>query len=98
MSEQLNWHLEGDQLFLSGKLEQQTLIALWQQREIIMTQVSIINVSALERVDTAGLALLVHLRQIALDKGLKLCFTGITEKLRTLILLYNLPQIITSHS
>ncbi|MCX8958548.1 lipid asymmetry maintenance protein MlaB [Erwinia psidii] len=98
MSDQLKWHLVDNQLLLFGELERQTLAALWEQRETVMAQVNIIDVSALERVDTAGLALLVHLRQLAVRWGKNPRFTGVTDKLRTLISLYNLEQIIVSHS
>lgn len=97
MSEQLSWHLEANQLRLSGELERETLLALWEQRETVMKQIDTIDVSALERVDSAGLALLVHLRQIALQQGKAPLFTGVNDKLRSLITLYNLQQIIVSH-
>ncbi len=96
MSELLSWRLDANQLRLSGELQRETLLALWQQRETVMTQVDTIDVSALDRVDSAGLALLVHLRQIALKQGKAPQFTGITDKLRSLIDLYNLQQIIVS--
>lgn len=96
MSEQLTWRTEGGQLHLCGELERETLQPLWQQRETLMKQIDTIDVSALERVDSAGLALLVHLRQIALAQGKAPRFTGVTDKLRSLITLYNLQQIIVS--
>ncbi|MGB9095696.1 lipid asymmetry maintenance protein MlaB [Erwinia sp.] len=96
MSDQLSWRLEANQLHLSGELERETLLALWKQRETVMKQIDTIDVSALERVDSAGLALLVHLRQIALQQGKTPHFTGINDKLRSLITLYNLQQIIVS--
>lgn len=98
MSEQLSWHLESNQLRLSGALQHETLLPLWQQRETVVKQIDTIDVSALERVDSAGLALLVHLRQLALKEGQTLQFSGITDKLRSLIALYNLQQIIVSQS
>jgi len=94
--EQLNWRIEANQLHLAGELERETLLPLWQQREKVMTQIDTIDVSALERVDSAGLALLVHLRQIALQQGKTPSFTGVTDKLRSLIALYNLQQFITA--
>lgn len=96
MREQLNWRVDGNQLVLSGELERETLLALWEQRETVMTQIDTINVGDLERVDSAGLALLVHLRQIALQQGKIPQFAGINDKLRSLITLYNLQQIIVS--
>ncbi|WP_380179835.1 lipid asymmetry maintenance protein MlaB [Kalamiella sp. sgz302252] len=94
--EQLNWRIEANQLHLAGELERETLLPLWQQREKVMTQIDTIDVSALERVDSAGLALLVHLRQIVLQQGKNPSFTGVTDKLRSLIALYNLQQFITA--
>ena len=92
----LRWRTEANQLHLAGELERETLLPLWQQRETVMKQIDTIDVSALERVDSAGLALLVHLRQLALQQGKAPAFTGITDKLRSLIALYNLQQFITS--
>ncbi|WP_147200003.1 lipid asymmetry maintenance protein MlaB [Pantoea sp. MBD-2R] len=98
MNEQLTWRIEANQLRLAGELERETLLPLWQQRETVVKQIDTIDVSALERVDSAGLALLVHLRQIVLAQGKAPQFTGITDKLRSLIALYNLQQIIVSGS
>ncbi|WP_034943687.1 lipid asymmetry maintenance protein MlaB [Erwinia oleae] len=96
MDEQLNWHSEGSQLTLAGVLTRDTLAPLWAQRETSMKQIDTIDVSALEHVDSAGLALLIHLRQIAQRQGQTPAFTGVTDKLQSLITLYNLQQIIAS--
>lgn len=71
MNEQLRWEVETGQLRLIGELERETLLPLWQQREAVMQHVETIDVSALQRVDSGGLALLVHLQQIAIDNGRK---------------------------
>ncbi|CCP01436.1 hypothetical protein BN439_0343 [Erwinia amylovora Ea644] len=94
MNEQLRWEVETGQLRLIGELERETLLPLWQQREAVMQHVETIDVSALQRVDSGGLALLVHLQQIAIDNGRKPRFSGITDKLNSLITLYNLQKII----
>ncbi|MXP56434.1 lipid asymmetry maintenance protein MlaB [Pantoea sp. Mhis] len=92
----LHWQCTSSKLVLSGKLDRDTLMVLWQQRKSIMTNINTIDVRALERVDSAGLALLVHLREIVRMQGDTLIFTGITDKLQSLIILYNLQQIIVS--
>lgn len=92
----INWRTDANRLYLAGELERETLLPLWEQRNSVMKQIDTIDVSALERVDSAGLALLVHLRQTALQQGKVPGFTGITDKLRSLIALYNLQQFITS--
>lgn len=91
----LSWSTDSSLLCLTGELERETLRPLWQQRETLMHQVETIDVSRLDRVDSAGLALLVHLRQIALKSGKAPRFIGIPDKLRSLIALYNLQDIIT---
>lgn len=96
MTQQLNWHVDAATLRLQGELDRETLLSLWEQRETVMTQIDTIDVSALDRVDSAGLALLVHLRQILRQQGKSPLFIGVTDKLRTLITLYNLQQIIVS--
>lgn len=92
----LRWQLDASTIRLVGELDRETLLELWQQRTSIMNQVDVIDVAALERVDSAGLALLVHLRQIAQEQGKTPRFEGITDKLQSLITLYNLQQIITA--
>ncbi|KOC91309.1 lipid asymmetry maintenance protein MlaB [Winslowiella iniecta] len=96
MTEQLSWQVEASTLRLQGELDRETLLSLWEQRETVMKQIDTIDVSALDRVDSAGLALLVHLRQILQQQGKSPLFTGVTDKLSSLITLYNLQQIIVS--
>ncbi|MDE1189808.1 MAG: lipid asymmetry maintenance protein MlaB [Pantoea sp.] len=96
MSEPLRWQRTASTLALSGKLDRDTLLSLWQERETAMVNIETIDVAALDRVDSAGLALLVHLREIARAQGSTPLFSGITDKLQSLITLYNLQQIIVS--
>ncbi|ORM69785.1 lipid asymmetry maintenance protein MlaB [Pantoea rwandensis] len=96
MSEPLRWQRTASTLALSGKLDRDTLLTLWQERDTAMVDVATIDVAALDRVDSAGLALLVHLREIARAQGSAPVFTGINDKLQSLITLYNLQQIIVS--
>ncbi|MCZ4059451.1 lipid asymmetry maintenance protein MlaB [Pantoea sp. LMR881] len=96
MRESLRWQREASTLLLSGELDRDTLLSLWQQRDTLIKDVDTIDVAALERVDSAGLALLVHLREIARAQGITPRFSGISNKLQSLITLYNLQQIIVS--
>ncbi|MDR3430610.1 MAG: lipid asymmetry maintenance protein MlaB [Rouxiella aceris] len=81
-------------LILSGCLDRETLLPLWQQRESLLNGVTCVDVAQLERVDSSGLALLVHLRDYVGRHGIVLQISGITDRLRTLIELYNLQEII----
>lgn len=96
MADHLSWQVEAKTLYLRGELDRETLLGLWQQRETAMQNIETIDVSGLQRVDSSGLALLVHLRQIAQQQGVTPVFSGVTDKLHSLITLYNLQQIIVS--
>jgi phospholipid transport system transporter-binding protein len=96
-SDLLLWKVEDNLLSLTGELDRETLQSLWHQRHILMQQINTIDVSCLARVDSAGLALMVHLRQIVEERGQRLRFVGISEKLGSLITLYNLQDMITDH-
>ena len=60
MSGQLSWTRDGETLALRGELDQDLLVPLWEARAQATDGVSAIDLSAVTRVDTAGLALLVH--------------------------------------
>jgi len=96
-SGELTWASDAGLLRFSGELDRDTLLPFWPQRDVVMQQIDTIDVSALERVDSAGLALLVHLRQIAQEQGRTLSFAGIPDKLNSLITLYNLQEIIVDN-
>lgn len=81
-------------LILNGCLDRETLLPLWEQRESLLKGVTCVDVAQLERVDSSGLALLVHLRDFAGRHGVELQISGITDRLRTLVELYNLKGII----
>lgn len=90
MVDQLRWTREGDVLHVQGILEYETLAPLWQQRSQLMLGLARIDLSGVERVDTAGLALLVQF--VAL--GVNVRISGISPSLRTLASLYNLPETV----
>ena len=60
MSGQLSWTREGETLALHGELDQDLLVPLWEARAQATAGTAIIDLSQTTRVDTAGLALLVH--------------------------------------
>ena len=61
MSESLSWMQTGDTLALSGELDQDVLLPLWEMREEAVKGITCIDLSRVSRVDTGGLALLLHL-------------------------------------
>lgn len=94
MAEALSWVSQQQILVLRGELDRETLLPLWQQREILLADKNAIDVAQLQRVDSCGLALLLHLRQQQHLQGAELKILGINERLQTLINLYNLQQLI----
>lgn len=89
----LNWQLNINSLLLQGDLDRDTLLPLWQQRNKLLTDIDCIDVTQLQRVDSAGLALLVHFK--SQQQNIKLAISVISDQLATLIKLYNLQQIIS---
>ncbi len=95
MSEMLTWQRRESVLSLQGELVHSSLLPLWQQRQQILSGIECIDLTHLSRVDSAGLALLVHLKAISMVEK-KFSFSGITPPLQSLISLYNLQDILTT--
>lgn len=93
MAESLHWELRDTTLFLKGELDNNALCRIWAARDELTRQLTQIDLSALDRVDTGGLALLLHFIALAKDhRGELPILTGISENLRTLAQLYNLQD------
>ena len=69
MSDQLSWSREGETLKLTGELDQDLLNPLWDKRFEAMQGVTVIDLSGISRVDTAGVALLAHLVAVGKKQG-----------------------------
>ena len=91
MTPQLSWAREGERLVLQGELDQDVLNPLWNARQDAMKGASCIDLRAVSRVDTAGVALLIHLIAQGKTQGHQVTLEGISENLQTLAALYNLP-------
>ncbi|WP_413736864.1 lipid asymmetry maintenance protein MlaB [Sodalis sp. RH21] len=94
MAETLSWQAEDDTLVLRGELDRVTLLQFWEQRDAALAGIRFLDVSRLERVDSAGVAMMLHLCALQTQRGGSLLLTGVTEKLRTLIALYKLHNIL----
>lgn len=92
MATGLEWMRDGSRLILRGELENETLLPLWAARAEAIQDISVLDLSALSRVDTGGLALIVHLYALAHAGGNPVQITGISDKLCGLAQLYNLPD------
>lgn len=92
MAEQLCWKKDGSTLLFSGELDSETVQRLWKDRRQLMSDVHAIDLSDLSRVDTAGVALLIHLVALAKEQNGSVVLQGASDKLQTLVKLYNLPE------
>lgn len=81
-------------LILRGVLDRETLLPIWKNRAALLVDKTEINVKQLKRVDSAGLALLAHLRAYQHRRSVKLIISGATDRLRALVALYNLQAVI----
>ncbi|MBE1253243.1 lipid asymmetry maintenance protein MlaB [Enterobacter cloacae] len=97
MSQQLSWSREGEALTLSGELDQDLLNPLWDKRHEAMQGVTLIDLSHVTRVDTAGIALLAHLVAVGKKQGATVTLHGASDNVVTLAQLYNLPQDVLPH-
>ncbi|MFJ3267856.1 lipid asymmetry maintenance protein MlaB [Serratia liquefaciens] len=93
MSAALCFESQQQTLILRGALDRETLLPLWEQRETLLADKTAIDVAQLQRVDSSGLALLVHLREQQRQHGVELKISGAGDRLKTLIALYNLQAI-----
>ncbi|MTH45682.1 lipid asymmetry maintenance protein MlaB [Intestinirhabdus alba] len=91
MTQSLSWTREGDRLALAGELDQDVLKPLWDARREAMQGVTTIDLSRIVRVDTGGLALLLHLVEQGKKQGNSVSLAGVDDKVWTLAKLYNLP-------
>ncbi|CNE50224.1 lipid asymmetry maintenance protein MlaB [Yersinia nurmii] len=94
MADELRWESQGSTLLLIGDLDRETLLPLWQRRDTLLADKTGLDVAQLQRVDSSGLALLVHLREELHQRGVELKISGVSDRLATLITLYNLQEII----
>lgn len=94
-SASLDWRVNDGVMALSGDLNRETLMPLWDARQtFIPPEVHTLDVAGLARVDSPGLAMLVYLLDATSTRKRAIVLVGLTEKLSSLMALYNLQQII----
>lgn len=96
MVSELSWQVEENVLFLTGQLTDKTLFSLWQWMKDYKPTFHEIDVNQLTHIDSAGLALIIYTLNQAGKQGVKVKLSGSNDKLKTLITLYNLDDVITS--
>ncbi|MDC9595814.1 lipid asymmetry maintenance protein MlaB [Xenorhabdus anantnagensis] len=92
--ETIDWEKTGNTLFLKGTLDRDSLLPLWQQKDRVLEGIDNIDVSSLNHVDSTGLALFVRLKGEYQQRDRTLTFSGVSERLNTLITLYGLQTLL----
>ncbi|WP_414496544.1 lipid asymmetry maintenance protein MlaB [Stenotrophomonas maltophilia] len=82
--------LEGDTLRVRGVLDRAAVIALWPQLQALPAQLARLELGEVERVDSAGLALLAELAARARTAGHPLAISGAPAGLNELSAAYRL--------
>lgn len=77
MSAALSFESQQQTLILRGELDRETLQPLWRQRDALMADKTAIDVAQLQRVDSSGLALLLHLQEEQRQRGVALKFSAL---------------------
>ncbi|MEZ6857053.1 lipid asymmetry maintenance protein MlaB [Escherichia coli] len=91
MSESLSWMQTGDTLALSGELDQDVLLPLWEMREEAVKGITCIDLSRVSRVDTGDWHCCSILSIWRKKQGNNVTLQGVNDKVYTLAKLYNLP-------
>lgn len=81
----------GDMLVLSGELDQDVLLLLWEMCEEVVKGITCIDLSCVSCVDMGGLVLLLYFIDLVKKQGNNVMLQGVNDKVYTLVKLYNLP-------
>ncbi|SIO41077.1 lipid asymmetry maintenance protein MlaB [Salinivibrio sp. ES.052] len=86
----------GQHYHLSGRLDRDTVPAFWRQRHqwIPADKALNLDLSALSRVDSAGMAMLLHLDKTLRENGQHVRYQGVPEQLNLLLTLSNLDTFL----
>ncbi|WP_370555261.1 lipid asymmetry maintenance protein MlaB [Edwardsiella tarda] len=91
----LRWQRDGTILRLHGELVCDALGEFWRQRQALFQGINCLDISGVTRVDSAGLALLLHVQNLCPEPA---PLRGVSDRLHTLIALYNLHEIVLCES
>ncbi|MGY0617167.1 STAS domain-containing protein [Vibrio sp. FJH11] len=93
------WNLTANVLKLSGALDRDTVPSLWtyaQQWQPAQTELEC-SLKDVERVDSAGVAMLIHLLEHAKKQNCHIMLSFVPAQLRTLFQLSNVESLVDKH-
>lgn len=95
----VNFDAKGTYCFVSGRLTQEQVITLWPRRNALLTSdTQGLDLSALEYSDSAGVAFLLGLVQLAQQNQQTLALVAPSPQLKKLIALYDLEAFFTEEA
>lgn len=90
---------ENNRIELSGDLDRESVPSLWrfiQQWQPSESELTV-SLEAVNRVDSAGMVLLIHLIEHAKNKNCHIMFDFVPAQLRTLFQLSNVNNLVAQH-
>ncbi|MCG9651254.1 lipid asymmetry maintenance protein MlaB [Vibrio brasiliensis] len=94
------WQVNSEhQCALSGPLDRDTVPALWTELQAFKpTQNEMeLSLKAVERIDSAGMVMLIHLLENAKKQNCHIMLSFVPTELRTLFQLSNVEQVVAGH-
>lgn len=100
MSELISLQKRENHYFLSGRLDRDTVPLFWQTRGqwLCRDASMVIDLSELDRIDSAGMAMLLHLQQVIIERQQKVAFINIPLQLKTLMQLSNVDDFLNENA
>ncbi|MDN3680379.1 lipid asymmetry maintenance protein MlaB [Vibrio tapetis subsp. quintayensis] len=97
---QRQWNITSEQgVQLSGDLDRESVPGLWRTIQAWQPSTNQINLnlSLVQRVDSAGMVMLIHLLEHAKKQNCHIMFSFVPEQLHTLCRLSNVESILLDH-
>ncbi len=93
------WNITTDCSGLSGALDRETVPSLWQQVQKWQPAQGEFECSLqdVERIDSAGMVMLIHLIEHAKKQNCHIMFSSAPAQLRTLFQLSNIESLVNKH-
>jgi phospholipid transport system transporter-binding protein len=97
---QTQWsELSSVEFQLSGDLDRDSVPAIWRTLQAWKTSESHVqvNLNTVERIDSSGMVMLIHLIEHAKNQNCHIMFSFVPEQLRTLFQLSNIQPMMAEH-
>lgn len=87
MSAQLNWHCDNGTLSFTGELTRATVASAWHRRNQWRAEGDslVVNLAAVEHVDSAGVAMLLQLKKYLLQHQCELVLAQPSQQFKAIV-------------